>query len=180
MRSSIFRPGVMRRARRPQMPDRGFKAEVIDTMTPQGPMGWALEVGPDLLGSTAAGVYGYQNLGGAGGAAAAAGEDLVLGLVGSGGGRFAGGALMRLAAQASGASPSQMRAMIAQGQSMGGLVGGMGAAYFGPRPFTDAMRQQQEEEYLRQEALQGHWALTAAAGNPIAQNIDALVAGGWA
>ncbi len=160
-------------------PDAGFKGEVIDKILPTKAAGWAWEVTPDALGAAAAGVYGYQNLGGMGGAVAAGAEDLALGLGGSFGGRFAGAGIAYGLAKLTGANPNAMRAMVQQGTQMGGLVGGMGLAMFGPRPITDGIRRQQEEEYLNQQALQGHPLLTAGAGNPIWQNLDAAIYGGY-
>lgn len=153
---------------RPRLvPDQGFKAEALGNVMPKGAGGWAWELGPDLLGAAAATAY-------AGPVAGA--EDAVLGIGGSFGGRMAGSALAYGLARFTGKTPAQMRQMVQQGAGMGGMVGGMGLAYFGPRPFTDAMRKQQEEELLAQQQIHDSWLLSATASSPTAQNYDALLA----
>lgn len=148
------------------LPDRGFKAEALQSIMPQGAGGWALELGPDLLGAAAATAY----------AGPVAGvEDAVLGIGGSALGRMAGSALAYKMSHLSKSSPSAMRAMVQQGAGIGGMAGGIGAAMFGPRPFTDAMRKQQEEEFLAQQQLREHWLLSQAASSPAVQNYDALL-----
>ena len=150
----------------PALPDRGFKAEAIQTLLPQGAGGWALEVGPDLLGAAAATAY----------AGPVAGiEDAVLGLGGSAIGRMAGSALAYNMARLGKSSPTAMRAMVQQGAGIGGMAGGMGAAMFGPRPFTDAIRQQQQEDLLAQQQIRDNWLLSQAAASPAIQNYDALL-----
>lgn len=161
-------PGVMK-GRRIPTPDLGFRPEVIDTFMPKGAGNWALELAPDVLGAAAATAY----------AGPVAGlEDLALGLGGSFGGRMAGGGLAYGLSRLSGASPAQMRRAVQQGQGMGGMVGGMGLAWFGPRPFTDAMRREQQEQLLAQQQAEQHYLLSMVAGSPTLQNYDALLGGG--
>lgn len=147
-------------------PDRGFGAEVGGLIRPHNPGEWAMELGPDLLGGLAATAYAGPIAGV---------EDLALGVGGSFGGRFAGGALMYGLAKMRGVSPDVMRQMVGQGIGAGGFAGGFGLSMFGPRPFTEAQRRQQEEEYLNQQALEQHRLLGMAAGSPTLQNYDALL-----
>lgn len=161
-------PGVIK-GRRIPTPDLGFRPEVVNSFMPKGAGGWAWELGPDLLGAAAATAY----------AGPVAGlEDLALGVGGSFGGRMAGGGLAYGLSKLTGASPAQMRAMVQQGQGMGGMVGGLGLTMFGPRPFTDAMRKEQQEQLLAQQQAEQHRLLSMVAGSPTVQNYDALL-GGW-
>jgi hypothetical protein len=166
--------GVLHRAlksgKRLPIPDAGFRQEAIQTMMPKGVGGWAWELGPDVLGAAAATAFAGPTAGL---------EDLALGVGGSFGGRMAGGGLAYGIAKLTGKSPGQMRALVQQGQGIGGMVGGMGLTMFGPRPFTDQIRQQQQEQMLAQQQSEQHWLMSQLAGAPTVQNYDALLSGGW-
>lgn len=157
---------VMRTGSRTLAADRGFGREALGTVVPQGVGGWAFELGPDLLAAGAATAF----------AGPAAGlEEGVLGIGGSFGGRFAGSSLAYGLARLQGKSPRVMRQMVQQGAGMGGLAGGLGLSYFGPRPLTDAARRQQEEELLKQQAVQDNPLLSGAVTAPQWQNYNALL-----
>jgi hypothetical protein len=160
---------ALKSGKRLPIPDAGFRAEAVQTLMPKGIGGWAWELGPDLLGAAAATAYAGPTAGL---------EDLVLGVGGSFGGRMAGSGLAYGIAKLSGQSPGKMRALVQQSQGLGGMVGGLGATMFGPRPFTDQMRQQQQQELLAQQQAEQHWLMSQLTGSPTVQNYDALLSGG--
>jgi hypothetical protein len=159
---------ALKRGKRLPVVDAGFRPEVVGTMLPKGAGGWAWELGPDLLGAAAATAY----------AGPVAGlEDLALGVSGSFGGRMAGGGLAYGIAKLTGQPAAEMRRMVQQYQGMGGMVGGMGLAMFGPRPFTDQMRREQQEQLLAQQQAEQHWLMSQLTASPTVQNYDALLGG---
>lgn len=165
---SVIRAAQLLTPRRSRLvpPDAGFRTEALGRVLPRGPAEWAWELGPDTLGALAATAYGGP---------VAGLEDLALGAGGSMGGRMAGSALAYGLARLSGASPKAMRGMVQQGAGMGGLAGGIAMPWFGPRPFTDAMRQQQEQQLLADQQIADQWLLSQAAGSPTFQNYNALL-----
>lgn len=113
---------------------------------PRGAGAIAMEVAPDLLGA------GFTMLSAPQGTPMLdrlliGAEDLTLGLGGSMIGRVGGGAL---AGRFNTGSMKRMHEAIESGAGMGGMIGGMGGAMFGPRPFYGAMEQRMQEQ-LRKE-----------------------------
>lgn len=72
-------------------------------------------------------------------------EDLTLGVGGSLGGRFLGGA-------AGGVLGRGMR--MQTGAGIGGMAGGMGLAMFGPRPIYDGIQQRLQQQAQQQQEVQ--------------------------
>lgn len=132
---------------------------------PNGPGEWALELGMEGLGAAAAFAYGGPG---------AAAEEFALGAGGSLVGRYAGAAL---GAALGRGNPRAMARLANQGAWIGGVAGGIGGSYFGPRPFTDEARRRQEEEYLAQQQLRDQWLISQAVQNPMLQNYNALLGG---
>ncbi len=140
--------------------------DISRPVIPQGAAGWTMELIPDALGFAAASSYGGLGAGA---------ENAAISLGGSFGGRFAGSGLAYGLAKLTGKSPEQMRNMTQMGAMIGGMTGGMGFSMLAPRPFTDHMRKQQEEELFNQQQLQNNVLYQSAASSPFVQDYDALL-----
>lgn len=148
----------------------GFLPEVARSVMPQSGMDWAMRLAPEALGAAAGFAYG-----GVPGAL----EELGLGLGGSlitAGGTAAGAYGV---SRALGQNRRARQQLMNSSAGIGDMAGGMGFSMFGPRPFTDAMRREQEELYLAQQqaAQQAGPVYDLLAGSPALQNYNALLGG---
>lgn len=149
---------------------------------PRGAGAIALEVAPDMLGA------GFTMLSAPEGTpmldrAAIGAEDLALGLGFSFAGRGIGGAAA--ARLNRGAPMRKMADAIESSAGMGGMIGGMGGAMFGPRPIYGGLQARLEEEMRRkqEERERGIFeqglmsAAEGVASSPRVEGIDQLLAG---
>lgn len=110
-------------------------------------------------------------------------EDLTLGLGGSLVGRGVGGAAA--ARLNRGAPMRDMAEAIESSAGVGGMIGGMGGAMFGPRPIYGGMQARMEEEMRRkqEERERGIFeqglmsAAEGVASSPRVEGLDQLLAG---
>ncbi len=158
-------PNVVRSAAR-NAPKSSAWQDIKRHVIPQTPAGWALELSGDAIGFAAATSYGGLGAGV---------ENAAISLGGSFGGRFAGSGLAYGLAKLAGKSPEQMRDAAMLGAQIGGITGGMGFSMLAPRPFTDHLRKQQEQELFAQQQLQNNILYQSAASNPFVQDYDALL-----
>lgn len=147
----------------------GFGPEVLRSFMPRNGAEWAMRLAPEALGAVAGYAYG-----GVPGAA----EDLALGLGGSVLGALAGGSGAYGASRLLGQSRRARQQLMNSAAGIGDMAGSMGLSMFGPRPVTDSIRRQQQEELIAQQQAEQHRLISLVAGSPTIQNYDALL-GGW-
>lgn len=151
-------------------PEMGGWERLQDNLMPSSALDWALEFGPDALyaGFAAASMPGAsteERLG-------IGAEDFAInGLVGSFGGRLAGGALGL--ALSRGKSGRARNAAIRSAAGTGGFIGSLGMGFSGIRPYYNsvadrlaeeqsALYQQQQESLLQQGIAMGSQQIAAS------------------
>lgn len=147
----------------------GLIPETLRSFMPRTGGEWAMRMAPEALGAVAGYMYG-----GVPGAI----EDVALGVGGSALGAIVGGAGAHGVSRMLGQSHRARQQLMGSAAGFGDMAGSMGLSMFGPRPFTEQMRREQQEQLMAQQQAEKHRLISLVAGSPTLQNYDALLGGG--